>query len=241
MTTLMNRNRTPGLKICTVGLALAWWATGCQLYYGEYVADDPDPAQSGEGSTGGAPTPAPTAPTPAPELPVGDPCTSLPDLSVVLDCSVSVEVATYVADEIGGVALHVIGVRRAEEVTAGQPGQAYLEFDLPGSHVVALSAYEATHWLVDVAPGSNLDRIVLFGYHEQTVTAPEGVVVDSFVAETVPAVCGYALDNDGRDCDPQLLLREAEAVAGLPVSTYHGCIRASEFRLQREAAPVCER
>lgn len=128
-------------------------------------------------------------------------------------------------------------VDSAEWATEGEPtlwlaavyeasvggGAGVVSFDLPGSHVLALSSYEAVDWEVTVGPDTELQGIYVFSYDPSTVSAPAGVPVTY-----VPWVgCGYSLPYNGGGCDTDAFLAEVEATVGLPVHRFDGCYDAS--------------
>lgn len=112
-------------------------------------------------------------------------------------------------------------------------GAGSVTFDLPGTHVLALSSYEAVDWEVTVGPDTELQGIYVFSYDPSTVRAPAGVPVTH-----VPWVgCGYSLPYNGGGCDTDAFLAEVEAAVGLPVHRFDGCYDASTV-VYESLAPV---
>jgi hypothetical protein len=120
-------------------------------------------------------------------------------------------------------------------------GEAHVDVRLRDSHVLALSAYEPTRWVVDVAPDARLEKIVVFGYHEQVVSAPASVQVEIHDTTTgsTYAPCGYSLPYNGGGCDTDALIADAEGLTGLVLSSFHGCYQASEFALASSNTREC--
>ncbi len=111
-------------------------------------------------------------------------------------------------------------------------GEANVEFTLPGSNVLALSAYEPTTWNISVANDAALDRIVVFGYHEQIVSAPADIPIeihDHKVQRSEYWSCGYSYPYNGGGCDTDELIANAEFVTGLPIFGFDGCYHATSF------------
>jgi hypothetical protein len=76
-----------------------------------------------------------------------------------------------------GPQLHVIGIHGGKKGADGQ-GSVRVRVTRPGSSVLVLSAYSQTTWNVQVAPGAQVERILVSGYEEQRIHAPEGIPVE---------------------------------------------------------------
>ena len=113
-------------------------------------------------------------------------------------------------------------------------GEATLDVTEPGGHVIAIGSYEPVTWNLTVGPDSEVEEILVFGYHEQIVEGAQGIPV-TYVEG--PA-CGYAYPDDGQGCDTQGLIDEVEAAAGRLVSHFEGCYRATDFDIGSGADPV---
>jgi hypothetical protein len=149
---------------------------------------------------------------------------------VILDCDTAAgyEVNSYRSASNGETTLHLLGVYETPD------GQASVYFDQPGSNVLALSAYEATQWNVELAPGVSLDKILVVGYETQTVNGPEGVPVEIYDYENQGnplAACGYSLPYNGGGCDTNELIATVEQLTGLTLSRFDGCYRASAAKV----------
>jgi hypothetical protein len=142
---------------------------------------------------------------------------------VITDCATALgyTVATYEAEQTCDTGLYVGAIYTTD---AGEGGTATVTFDVPGEHVLALSAYEATTWQVTVGPSTTLRAILVAGHGPQTVVGAEVPVVQ------VPGPpCGYSLPYNGQGCDTDALLDALQTAAGLPVSRFDGCYQASTF------------
>lgn len=156
-----------------------------------------------------------------------------PASSVILDCT-SESYASR-SESNGRAALHLGAVyeTRSDHGPGYHPtGEAYVDFALPGENVLALSAYEPTHWIVSLAPGASLQKVVLIGYHAQSADVPEGVAVEVYDYESTGsplAACGYSLPYNGGGCDTDQLIANVETITGLPVTGFDGCYNATTF------------
>ncbi len=180
---------------------LALSLAGCSLYF-----DD-----SGSPSSGSPP--APPGPPPAPPGP--PPCGPPSDGPL--------------PDKCGSPEVHVISVYETRSDHSGgyhPTGEGRVTIERPGDHVLVLSAYEPTDWKVTLAPGVQIQQVVLIGYHAQTV--------DLNVPVTHGTGCGYSYPYNGGGCDTDQLLALAQAHAGADLTSFHGCYHASQWTLHAD-------
>lgn len=109
-------------------------------------------------------------------------------------------------------------------------GAGHVQFDLPGENVLVVSSYEPVDWTIELGPDAGLSQVIAVGYHEQTVTAPAGVLVETFSYDTgTDYECGFKLPGDGEGCEGEDLVAWAEAQTGLSMTGFDGCYDASQF------------
>jgi hypothetical protein len=156
-----------------------------------------------------------------------------PPSSVILDCADQSYSSRSETNGRPAVYLGAVYETRSDHEYGYHPtGEAYVEFTLPGENVLALSAYEPTHWVVEVTPGASLQKVVLIGYHTQTADVPEGVALEVHDYESTDsplAACGYSLPYNGGGCDTDQLIANVETITGLPVTGFDGCYNATTF------------
>lgn len=111
-------------------------------------------------------------------------------------------------------------------------GYATVDVSAAGTHTIVLSSYEPVTWSFDIAPGSTVDEILVYGYHEQIVEGAGAVPVTM-----MEGACGYSLPYNGGGCDTDDLFATVEADLGRPVHHYEGCYQATAFQIA-DAAPV---
>lgn len=158
-------------------------------------------------------------PLPPPECDTSAPA----DLSpVIRDCDRQggYEVDTRLDAESCETGLYVGAIYETHE----RRGEATVRFDVPGTHVLALSAYEATTWTIELGPRSALERVLIAGYERQEVRG-----VDVPVVNVPGPACGYSWPYNGGGCDTADLLQALEAAAGLPLTRFDGCYDAQTF------------
>lgn len=198
--------------------------------------DSGSPAEAGEvgGDEGGEGCGG----EPEPIDPEAEPYPHSPGVSVggaVVDCDVEsgAEVVTWQRESTPELALYVAAIHDARSDAASDAaGEADIHFDRPGASVLALTAFDATHWNVTVGEHSGLTRVILIGYGEQTASVPEGVALETW--HESHSACGYTLPFDGEGgCNTDLLLASLEAHVGAPLFRFDGCRSASTFDYAR--------
>ena len=124
-------------------------------------------------------------------------------------------------------------------------GQATVNFQLPGSNTLVLSAYRPTSWTVKVTEGGRLDKIIAVGYYNQTVRvvgSQTQVEVEQFGLTrwwgTVHP-CGYTLPHTSGYCNTDELIADIENITGQDVASYDGCYAASKFVFKQTKPTVC--
>lgn len=124
-----------------------------------------------------------------------------------------------------GPALHVVSV-----YTPTESGTVTVDVNRPGPSILFLSAYEATQWQINVAPGSTVERIVLSGYYAQTVAAPAEVPVESHSFDGGDGVylgTGYQWPSVGT----AEVVANAEAATGRTLTSFRGCYEGASFQI----------
>jgi hypothetical protein len=165
-------------------------------------------------------------------------------------------------DDIGGEytpgalpELYLIGIVTPDyTIPDGELLQATVHVVNGGPMVLALSAHVRTHWTVDVGPGASVEHVILVGYHEQTATAPAGVLIeshgydageiglDTFCGFDWPSPVGACNGRPTSDCCTEVLIPMVEAYAGRKLTAFAGTYQASEFTVDGCdcTAPACE-
>jgi hypothetical protein len=99
-------------------------------------------------------------------------------------------------------------------------------------HVLVLSSYEPTQWTLDVAPGARIERIILNGYHAQTLSGvPAGVPVVDRSGPGYLSACAYKWPGDDQGCNTQGLVSGVEGLTSRELTAFAGCYRGTEFTL----------
>lgn len=142
--------------------------------------------------------------------------------------------------ETGDTQLHVVSVWSSLESSmgSGDPlprGPVDVTVDRPGNSVLVLSAYSPTQWNVHVAGGATIERVIVSGWHEQSVTAPRGVQVARYSYVEDGAYLGY-FGTTWPGYDATELVDAAEILTGLELTSFRGCTASASFAIEAPGA-----
>jgi|GEM_PF-3540337 len=115
-------------------------------------------------------------------------------------------------------------------------GVINVQVDRVAQMTLVLSSYEAVHWIVNHVSGVQIDRILLNGYHSQTITADPSIPVETRSYDQnrsdFGASCGYSYPYTGGGCNTEQLLQGVTAYTGLDWTSFNGCYFVDEFLLE---------
>ena len=115
-------------------------------------------------------------------------------------------------------------------------GQIDVHIDRPTQMTVVLSSYEPVHWVVTIGPNTQIDQILLNGYHSQTITVDPSIPVETRSYDQTGTdfgeSCGYSLPYNGGGCDTNMLLNGVSYYTGLMWTSFNGCYTAEQFLLE---------
>jgi hypothetical protein len=99
-----------------------------------------------------------------------------------------------------------------------------------------LSSYEPVHWIVTLSPGTQIDSVLLNGYHSQSIAIDPSIPVETrSYDQTVTNFgnwCGYSLPYNGGGCDTDLLIDGVTSHTGLDWTSFNGCYTGEQFLLE---------
>jgi hypothetical protein len=123
--------------------------------------------------------------------------------------------------------LHIFGVYQ------GQGGAVTVTIDRVGIPlIVVLSSYEPVQWTLELAPGVDLDEVILNGYEEQAVMGQgAATVTDKSGIGSYLSACAYFWPDNNEGCETQLLVTNAEALTGADLASFTGCYEGVSFSL----------
>lgn len=214
-------------------LPLATFVAACG---GQAVIDDPT-ATTGSGGTSATSSGSTSTSTSSSSAGTGgtglvddpnDPCdVAPPDAQCGPSSPVTHEADTPLPE------LNIVGIYQShtEHGFDCHPMGAFeLEVTRQGTHVLVLSAYEPVYWVVSVGPDTQLDRILVVGYHDSAVSAPSGVPVEEHTYEGTgdyPGSTPYEWPSSAAS----QLTSWAEGATGATLTTFHGAYCMSNLTL----------
>lgn len=126
-----------------------------------------------------------------------------------------------------------------ELVVLGTHDSANLDvrLDRPGRYVLVIGSYNPGAWQISVGEGVTLEKVIAYGYEAQTVTAPEGVVVENHAyvdgqSEEYAVGHGWPYTFGGSDTVGYVGLAERDS--GLPLSFFAGAYTTTGFTLHAD-------
>lgn len=99
---------------------------------------------------------------------------------------------------------------------------------------LVLSSYEPVGFTLVLAPGVQLDHVILNGYNKQTVQGQGGAQVTDISAnfgDMSFVACGYFWPMNDGGCDTPENVASAELLTGLTLTTFAGCYEGISFTL----------
>lgn len=99
-------------------------------------------------------------------------------------------------------------------------------------HVLVLSSYEPTFWIIDATPETRIERVILNGHHPQPIAVPPGVEVIDRNGRGHLSACAYEWPRDRQGCDTGCLALGLHEFTSREITAFAGCYRASEFAIE---------
>lgn len=101
--------------------------------------------------------------------------------------------------------------------------------------ILALSAYEPVNWKLNLKPGAKVEKIILNGYYTQTVSGVSGIPIEEYSFKgTGKSLGSFTYEWEFVSNDPSLppLLPRLEQKTKLPITSFQGCYRGTEFEIK---------
>ena len=110
----------------------------------------------------------------------------------------------------------------------------------PKPVVLALAAYDPVTWRIDARPGAILERVLVGGYDEQTVTGVSRDVVKSLAGQQY--AFGWEVSATSGDGGLWPLIAGVRAETGLVEASFQGCYTGARFTIPYATDPptTCE-
>jgi hypothetical protein len=131
-----------------------------------------------------------------------------------------------------GTQLHVVGVyTSAEGASSFEPVVAPVDVTVKrdGTSVLVLSSFDQVIWNVAMEDGATLERVIVLGYEDSVVNAPEGVEVVKYKFPEYGI--GYQSGWDWPSYGTTQLVDSVEILTGLELTSFRGCYGAESFEI----------
>jgi hypothetical protein len=162
-------------------------------------------------------------------------------ISPVASCGIggSDDFSAYVASSSGNKELHLIGVYEASsEHGNGQSEKGAIEVKVERQNkpiILALSAYEPINWNVTVEPGAVIEKIIVNGYHNQTVSGVSGIAIEERSYEETGDYLGnfiYKWGSTTESTNTPSLVTKLEQLEHTNLTSFQGCYRGTSFTIK---------
>jgi hypothetical protein len=125
----------------------------------------------------------------------------------------------------GEVELNVIGLYEPD-------GEVHVRIERTAPMVLVLSSRDPAVWFLDPSPGTQILKVILNGYNEQTGLIPADIPYENFDAAVNGNYLGAGYGNDCGGGDTAAMVPALERLTGLPLRSFFGCYRAGQVTLR---------
>jgi hypothetical protein len=132
------------------------------------------------------------------------------------------QLSAEIADPLQSPEIHVIGLYEASG-NHQIAGPFSVHIDRGTEVILVLSSYEQVDWTVTVENGTELLAVVVNGYEDHIVDAPNGVEIIDWAGQGQYVV---ATAFEWSDPDTTQLVSSAENATDGVFASFHGCYRA---------------
>ncbi|MDI9639309.1 hypothetical protein QM565_26745 [Geitlerinema splendidum] len=136
----------------------------------------------------------------------------------------------------GGPELHVVGIYEARSDHSAnnrQVGVVRVNVERQNQPMVlALSSYEPVEWQLNLAPNVQIEKIILNGYHDQTIVGAENIPVEEYSYEGTGTSFSDFPHSWTGDFANAVMIPQLQALTGRSLTSFQGCYRGTEFSLR---------
>ncbi|MCW6051484.1 hypothetical protein K4039_15660 [Lyngbya sp. CCAP 1446/10] len=103
--------------------------------------------------------------------------------------------------------------------------------------ILALSAYEPVNWNINVEPGTVIEKIIVNGYHNQTVSGVSGIPIEEYSYEETGNYIGNFIYKWGATTESPntpSLVTKLEQINRTSLTSFQGCYRGTNFSIKSE-------
>ncbi|MEG4318199.1 MULTISPECIES: hypothetical protein [unclassified Microcoleus] len=169
-------------------------------------------------------------------------------ISSAANCGIggSDDFSAYVGSSTGDKELHLIGVyeansehgngNRAKSALAKPSKRIEIKVERRNKPIIlALSAYEPINWNITLEPGAVIDKIIVNGYHNQTVSGVSGIPIEEYSYEKSGEYIGdfiYKWDATPESTQTESLVTKLEEINHTSLTSFQGCYRGTSFSIK---------
>ncbi len=161
-------------------------------------------------------------------------------ISSAANCGIggSDDFSAYVGSSTGDKELHLIGVYEANaEHGKANLSKSAIQVKVERRNkpiILALSAYEPVNWNVNVEPGTVIEKIIVNGYNNQTVSGVSGIPIQVHSYEATGNYIGdfiYKWGTNPESNTPSLVTK-LEQTNRTSLTSFQGCYRGTNFSIK---------
>ncbi|MEG4943530.1 hypothetical protein [Microcoleus sp. F4-D5] len=162
-------------------------------------------------------------------------------ISSVANCGLggSDDFSAYIGSSSGNKELHLIGVYEANADHKNRDlSQSAIEIKLERRNkpiILALSAYEPVQWNITAEPGAVIEKIIVNGYHNQTVSGVWGIPIEEHSYEETGNYIGdfiYKWGATAESTNTSSLVTKLEEINRTSLTSFQGCYRGKNFAIK---------
>jgi len=161
-------------------------------------------------------------------------------ISSAANCGIggSDDFSAYVGSSSGNKELHLIGVYEATADHGNANRAKSIEIQVERRNkpiILALSAYEPANWNITVAPGTAIEKIIVNGYHHQTVSGVSGIPIEKHSYEETGNYIGdfiYKWGATAESPNTPSLVTKLEEINRTTLTSFQGCYRGTNFSIK---------
>ena len=151
--------------------------------------------------------------------------------------------SSYIGSSIGNIGykeLHLIGVYEANADHKNRNlSKSAIEIKVERRNkpiILALSAYEPVQWNITAEPGVVIEKIIVNGYHNQTVSGVPGIPIEEHSYEETGNSLGDFIYNmwgaTAESSNPSSLVTKLEQTNRTSLTSFQGCYRGTNFTIK---------
>ena len=183
---------------------------------------------------------------PAVQQKLAEKTTFISPISSTANCGIggSDDFSSYIGSSIGNIGnkeLHLIGVyeANADRGNGNYLSKSAIEIKVEPRNkpiILALSAYEPVQWNITAEPGAVIEKIIVNGYHNQTVSGVSGIPIEEHSYEETGNSLGDFIYNMwgaiAESPNPSSLVTKLEQSTGTSLTSFQGCYRGTNFTIK---------